>query len=322
MLRRLVPLIALCGLVLPALTACGEVTPALDTKTETGSVEVSGPFGKEPKVTYDGRVVRTETETTVLHEGKGPKLTENDSVFVNEYVGNGWQQVETESTWDDQRREWIYLGQNAPTPAVREALVGARVGSRIQVVAAPDDWGGYGNPELFIGSDDTTIWVIDVVRKVPKKVSGKATQPPGMPTVVEKGGKVTGLDFSGAPKQAPEGLRVETLIEGSGKPIQKGSQVALRYLGQVWGKKKSFDSNWEGPAPGMRDQQSGMYELTQLGVGQVVPGWDQGLMGVREGSRVLLTVPPDLGYGEQGTPDGSVKKDDTMVFVIDVLGVA
>jgi peptidylprolyl isomerase len=84
--------------------------------------------------------------------------------------------------------------------------------------------------------------------------------------------------------------------------------VLVHYVGKIWGTDKEFDSSWNRGAPVM----------FQIGTGKVIKGWDQGLVGVPVGSRVLLVIPPKLGYGEQGQGD-VIKGTDTLVFVVDVI---
>jgi peptidylprolyl isomerase len=119
--------------------------------------------------------------------------------------------------------------------------------------------------------------------------------------------------------EVPEGepsdeLVVEVLAEGDGAEVQTGEFLVADYLGQTWepgedGGPNVFDNSYD------RGQPAGF----GIGSGQVIPGWDEGLVGQTVGSRVLLVIPPEQGYGEQGTPDGSIPPDSTLVFVIDIL---
>ena len=58
-----------------------------------------------------------------------------------------------------------------------------------------------------------------------------------------------------------------------------------------------------------------------IGVGMVISGWDQGLVGQRVGSRVLLSIPPEFGYGSRGVPQAGIGGEDTLVFVVDIIDV-
>ena len=112
------------------------------------------------------------------------------------------------------------------------------------------------------------------------------------------------------PAQAtpPSKLVRQVLIRGHGKPVQTGQTVVVQYSGVVWRTGKVFDSSWT----------RGFPESFVLGSGQVLPGWETGLRGLPVGSRVLLILPPKLGYGQAGNPP-DVGARDTLVFVIDIL---
>jgi peptidylprolyl isomerase len=113
-----------------------------------------------------------------------------------------------------------------------------------------------------------------------------------------------------APDDKPSRSLVSSVInEGDGATIANGDLVVVDYLGQLWRDDKEFDTSY-GKAPvGFR-----------LGKDPIIAGWVDGLKGKKVGSRVLLVVPPDKAFGAQGAPDAGIKGDDTLVFVIDVLG--
>ncbi|MCL1899128.1 MAG: FKBP-type peptidyl-prolyl cis-trans isomerase [Promicromonosporaceae bacterium] len=110
--------------------------------------------------------------------------------------------------------------------------------------------------------------------------------------------------------QAPAGLQVRVLAEGTGPTVQAGRTIVVNYLGQTWGG-HVFDNSYDRGAP----------IDFPIGVGMVIGGWDKGLVGQNVGSRVLLVCPPAHGYGERGAPQAGIKGDDTLVFVVDIVGV-
>ncbi|MFE6778924.1 protein kinase [Streptomyces sp. NPDC057702] len=118
----------------------------------------------------------------------------------------------------------------------------------------------------------------------------------------------TMADTSGAP---PRGLVVEMLIEGEGRAADKGSRAAIHYVMQVWGGNTVVDSS---------HRRGQAYEFT-LGVGAVIKGWDEALVGKRVGSRVEISVPPEKAYGDKGLPSTGIKGTDTLLFVCDVMSV-
>lgn len=108
-------------------------------------------------------------------------------------------------------------------------------------------------------------------------------------------------------KNPPPSLQRQILSEGDGPVVKSGDVLLTNYLGQVWGG-KVFDNSYDKKAAA----------AFPIGVGGVVSGWDVGLVGVKVGSRVMLSLPPADGYGAQGNPQAGIKGTDTLVFVIDI----
>ena len=129
----------------------------------------------------------------------------------------------------------------------------------------------------------------------------------GLPKVAGEYGSKPTFTFEGEP---PAALESEVLREGTGAPVAKGDLLVGDYLGQVW-KGSVFDNSYD------RKQAAGFV----IGAGKVIPGWDEVLVGVKAGSRVLMSIPPDKGYGSQGNTQAGIKGTDTLVFVVDIVGV-
>ncbi|WP_433662842.1 FKBP-type peptidyl-prolyl cis-trans isomerase [Nocardia sp. CA-128927] len=123
-------------------------------------------------------------------------------------------------------------------------------------------------------------------------------------------------DFGTAPKitlpdncDPPKKLITKDLIQGTGPGAAAGQQLTMNYALVTWSNGQKKDSSFDRGTP---------FQLT-LGGGQVIPGWDQGLIGVQQGSRRLLIVPPDLGYGASGR--SGIAPNETLVFVTDAVSV-
>lgn len=113
------------------------------------------------------------------------------------------------------------------------------------------------------------------------------------------------------PKGAPpKQLVVKELEEGTGAEAKAGDEVAVQYVGVDYKNGKEFDSSWSRHEP----------FVFQLGVGQVIPGWDQGIEGMKVGGRRELIIPSELAYGEAGSPP-AIGPNETLVFVVDLLAV-
>ena len=109
---------------------------------------------------------------------------------------------------------------------------------------------------------------------------------------------------------APAGLQVQVLEEGTGPVVEAGRTIIVNYLGQTWGG-HVFDNSYD----------RGATIDFPIGVGAVIGGWDKGLVGRNVGDRVLLSIPPEHGYGMRGVPQAGIGGGDTLVFVVDVVGV-
>lgn len=104
----------------------------------------------------------------------------------------------------------------------------------------------------------------------------------------------------------PDELVVEVVVEGGGDEVMSGDLLVADYAGQLWDTGEEFDSSWSRGEPA----------AFTIGVQQVIAGWDEGLVGQTVGSRVLLVIPPDLGYGDQES--GAIPPESTLVFVVDI----
>jgi peptidylprolyl isomerase len=108
----------------------------------------------------------------------------------------------------------------------------------------------------------------------------------------------------------PQELQAEDVVVGEGEEAQPGHQVSVHYVGVAWSTGGQFDASWDRNEP---------FDFG-LGAGQVIQGWDRGVAGMRVGGRCRLTIPPELGYGTHGA-GGVIKGGETLVFVVDLLGV-
>jgi peptidylprolyl isomerase len=108
----------------------------------------------------------------------------------------------------------------------------------------------------------------------------------------------------------PTELVVDDLIVGDGPEATPGQQVSVHYVGVAHSNGKEFDSSYSRNTP----------FSFGLGAGQVIQGWDRGVAGMRVGGRRQLTIPANLAYGDRGA-GGVIKPGETLVFVVDLLGV-
>jgi peptidylprolyl isomerase len=145
-----------------------------------------------------------------------------------------------------------------------------------------------------------------------KKASGSSSATPApsgtalFPTVKGSYGVKPTLTFANA--NPSKSLQVKVLSEGTGPVVKSGELLIADYLGQIW-RGKVFDNSYDRKEP----------IATPIGLGAVIKGWDDGLVGKKVGSRVLLVIPPAEGYGSAGSSGAGIKGTDTLAFVIDIV---
>ena len=274
--------------------------------------KISGRPGADPVVSIPAGMAPGRLIVRTLSPGHGPVIKPGDYVLFN-VQGRVWA-GDRKIVDSFASRQPQGLPLRAGLRAWRD-LAGQRVGSRVLMVVPPrDGFGRSGSSRLGVTGRDTLVFVFDLLATMPPTAhaSGAALpyRPgPGLPRLTGGTADPATLAIS-APhgSRPPAGLVRRLLVRGHGPPVRAGQTVVVQDLGVVWRTGQIFDSSWA----------RGFPESFRLGAGQVLPGWERGLAGLPAGSRVLLVIPPRLGYGPAGdAPD--VGANDTLVFVIDIL---
>ncbi|OLR94785.1 FKBP-type peptidyl-prolyl cis-trans isomerase [Actinokineospora bangkokensis] len=107
----------------------------------------------------------------------------------------------------------------------------------------------------------------------------------------------------------PKALLSKDLVPGSGKEVVAGSTVDTHYDLVTWSDKKELDSSWS---------RGETFPLENVGQAAVIEGWNEGVVGMKQGGRRLLVIPPDKGYGKGGN---GIAPNETLVFVVDAVTV-
>ena len=107
--------------------------------------------------------------------------------------------------------------------------------------------------------------------------------------------------------EPPADLMIEDLVEGDGPEATAGMQVTVDYMGINWSNGREFDASWN---------RNDTFSFG-LGAGMVIPGWDQGVQGMKVGGRRRLTIPPQMAYGPSGA-GGVIGPNETLIFVVDL----
>ena len=321
-MRRAAAFVITPLLAVLAVAGCSSSSPSASPSSSASaaatdsytSVTVTGAFGKAPKVTIPKVTGSGNLLTKTLIQGAGAKLTTADGMIGN-YVAYDWSGKTSKllgSSYTSGSPS-IFVGQLLP--GLETALIGQKLGSRVLAVIPPKDaFGTTGNSQEGIGAKDTLVFVIDMISTFgAAQVPGTQSSTAGgaLPTVTPpKSGSTAGPTITiPAKTTAPKSLEVKTLITGTGAKVKTGQDLAVQYTGVIWRTGKVFDSSWSRNQP----------FTTVIGEGQVIKGWDTGLVGQTVGSRVLLVIPPADGYGSAGASTAGIKGTDTLVFVVDIL---
>jgi peptidylprolyl isomerase len=308
-------LVAGCGSKTKS-TGASPSGPVPVASNATASVTVSGAFGAAPTVKLLSPKPPKITEISVVSRGTGAAVQVGELAVVDDY-GRTWRSAATfqDTFGDAEPPDTLPVGSGTiQLTGLDRALVGVPVGSRVLVVLPPS--AGFGNVAsglpTGVTKTDTAVLVFDVKAAYAGNAgpTGTAVASGGgtLPTV--SGGLTTKPVIAIPKTAAPTALSTTTLIQGTGPVTASGDELVVQYLGQIWATGKEFDSSWG------RDEPAGF----SIGVGEVIPGWDKALVGVKVGSRLLLVVPPADGYGAAGESDAGISATDTLVFVVDILG--
>jgi peptidylprolyl isomerase len=317
---------------LATLAACGDDKSDSSKASDSPSPSASAPSAAPPPKIVDGPLPAVTSGTKfdekptiakgsgepskqlavkTLVAGSGKAIAENDFVVAN-YLGQVWNTAKVfDNSYDRKARLAIQLTQGQIIDGWRYALAGKKAGSRVEM-AVPPTWGygSQGNPQAGIKGTDTLVFVVDVQDTFNAKSSAKGKEVPqddaDLPKVgTDTDGKAPSIEV---PKSAaPKKLVAEYVLEGDGEEVAADNSVLVQYKGVLWDGGKEFDSSYANK------------QLVSFSLQQVVKGWAQGLTGKKVGSRVLIVIPPELGYGDNPPQGSGIKKDSTLVFSVDIL---
>jgi FKBP-type peptidyl-prolyl cis-trans isomerase len=319
-MRRIAAFLLVPALACVALAGCGSSGPSASSTSgdANSAVTVTGTFNKAPTVAIPKRAASSKLVYSTPIKGSGAALVPGDFTLANfaVYKWSGNTHTTLTSTFTSGPQ---LIPPTFGLTGLTTAMKGAKLGSRILAVLPPKyGYGPQGNSQVQVTGKDTLIWVVDLIQQYAPNASASGAHVSNgggsLPTVSAKAGQAPVITV---PKKSPPSkLTVTTLIKGSGPKLATGDTVVAQYVGTNWRTGQVFDESWPSSA-----RPQGQPFGFQLG-GQVITGWNDGLAGVTVGSRVMLTIPPALAYGPQGgQPSAGIEKNDTLVFVIDIVGV-
>ncbi|MDZ4090935.1 MAG: FKBP-type peptidyl-prolyl cis-trans isomerase [Arthrobacter sp.] len=308
-MRRLLAIL-LPGLLL--LTACGGGEPAAPEPTSQSAGETAkldslklteNGDKKAPGVEFDKPIEVKEPTVKVVKEGDGDRVKANQIASISIVALSGKDGSTLEDTFPGEPEE-LELTDDLKTesPVIYNAFVGAKIGTHL-ALAVPGAAAAEGAE-----AQPTQLLVVKVLSakdapKVLDKPEGETVTPPaGLPTVKDNDKGIPEISVEGV--AAPTALVSQDLIKGTGPEVKETDTLTVNYVGVALEGGKVFDSSFD------RGEKA-TFPLTG-----VIKGWTQGLTGKTVGSRVLLVIPKDLAYGDEG--QGDAKGD--LVFVVDILG--
>lgn len=278
-----------------------QATPADVAALE--AVAVEGELGAAPTLTFEQPFTVSAPVARVDLEGDGEDLVDGQKLTIDYVALSGDDGSTLISTWEQGASQSLQLGSDQIITALNDVLAGQRVGVRV-LFAAPGVEATETTPAA-----PATVMAIEVTEatSVPTRAQGEPVEPAaGLPLVTLADDGEPEIEIpAGTPE--PSELVVQPLIKGAGPAVEAGQEITVQYKGWLFDG-TLFDSSWDGdpfPAP--------------IGVGNLIAGWDEGLVGQTVGSQVLLVVPGDKGYGPEGSSSGSIPPDATLIFVVDIL---
>lgn len=278
-----------------------------NTLTALNGVSATGTQGKKLKVSIKKPLTIKSNSYKVLQEGNGAALKDGQRLCTQSVTYNARTGEELNSTWKSGADCSITLDSNI-TAAYLKVFKQQKINSAIAFGIPATASSTASSSETSTTDAYVTVMTITSATTDPTKASG--TKVTDIPSSLPK----VSLAASGAPSiskaelkkyKATKKLVVQTLIKGKGAKVKSSNNVRAQYTGWLLNGTQ-FDSSWKSGTPLDFALSSG-----------VIKGWTQGLEGQTVGSQVLLIIPPSLGYGNQA--QGSIPKNSTLVFVVDIL---
>lgn len=281
-------------------------------KNGVPSITKGAKFGETPTLSKGSGTPPKELKVVTLSEGDGPVLKKGDVAQVN-YIGQVWDGKEPfDQSFGKGKPFDVTVGAGQVIKGWDQGLEGKKVGSRLELVIPPDlGYGEQGSPPK-IKPNATLVFVVDIVKgtSIPPSATGKevAQDNKDLPKVgTNTDGKEVAVTV---PKDVtpPAKLVSNYVLEGDGAVVKDTDNVVVKFNGKTWKDDKTFESTYA-------TDQSVTWPMEQLSV----KGLKEGLVGKKAGSRILLVIPPDMGFGDK--EQGTIPANSTLVFSLDILAV-
>jgi peptidylprolyl isomerase len=287
----------------PSASGSASAKPTVKASDNFDKVSATGAYGKAPKVSVDKPWGIDKTRTKVLQPSDGTVVEKGQTVEVNYYGVDGRTGKKFDESFSTGKPVAFPLDQ--VVPGFSKGLTGQRKGSRVLIAMPGSD--GYdssgGNAQAGIEVGDTLVFVVDIVDVSLTRPEGTKVAPKdGLPTV---SGPLEKPVITVPKTDPPTSLVAQPLIKGSGTKVKATDTVTFNYRWQAWKDGRLLEDSYSSKA--------GSAPLSGL-----LPGMQKGLVGQTVGSRVLLVIPPELGY-PKGNTTPKVAPGETLVMVVDLL---
>jgi len=244
----------------------------------------------KPGVEIPGGDPPTELVVEDLVEGDGDVAEPGTELSMN-YVGVLFEDGTEFDTSYGRGPFNFTLGAQMVIQGWDDGIEGMKVGGRRKLIIPPDlAYGPTGTPTGSIGPDQTLVFVVDLLSVTP---GPEPIDPPELEI----------------PDEPVTELVIDDLTEGDGSVAEAGDQLSVHYHGIAQSTGEVFDSSYL----------SGEPVVFPIGVGSLIPGWDEGIPGMKVGGVRRLVIPPDLAYGAAG--QGPIGPDETLVFAVELLDI-
>ncbi|WP_127794551.1 FKBP-type peptidyl-prolyl cis-trans isomerase [Agromyces sp. LHK192] len=264
-------------------------------------VQVEGEFGTAaPVATFTTPVETDELQRTILIEGDGETTAPGDvvDVVISMYSSVTGEQLVSQPAQ-------LGVGDEATLPGFTAAIDCVPIGTRTVTVApAADVYGEQGNETIGVGPNEAVVIVADVTGEVQPLTPAEWTE--NVPEITFNDDAAPTVVIPDAP--ASTELELAVLEEGDGAEVQAGDTVTLNYEGIDWDTKETFDSSYERGEP------------ASFSTDGVIQGFGAALVGQKVGTKLVVTIPPEYGYGTD--PAAHELGGKTLVFVVEILDTA
>ncbi|MEU6864194.1 FKBP-type peptidyl-prolyl cis-trans isomerase [Streptomyces sp. NPDC046876] len=311
-MRRLAGLLVV-PLLLLSTAACGDSgSDSAEMKNGVPAITKGAKFGETPTLSQGKGDPPKELKAVTVTEGTGPVLKKGDVAQVN-YYGQVWDGKEPfDQSFGKGKPFDVTVGAGMVIKGWDQGLEGKKVGSRVELVIPPAlGYGDQGSPPKIKGGA-TLVFVVDIVKGTSVPVSATGKEVPQEDKDLPKVGTNTdGKEVSvTVPKDVnpPAKLVSNYVLEGSGPAVKDSDSVIVKFHGKTWKDDKTFESTYA-------TDQTVTWPIGEISV----KGLKEGLIGKKAGSRILLVIPPDQGFGDK--EQGTIPANSTLVFSLDILAV-